>query len=152
MESVSNMSESRSDFIAKCSARNESVYSVEIPLETSQSPQHFTCPPRIYASSEDNEETLKDGVAFDSALIQILGDMDPWLLPLKPPEDPDYHRKIVNDSYYKDAVAYMRLTIQSPRYVSLAALHPAGAVITTLLQLQNHNLFNNPKAKALCSH
>ncbi|XP_048637715.1 uncharacterized protein LOC106349616 [Brassica napus] len=50
--------------------------------------------------------------------------MDPWLLPLKPPEDHDCHRKIVNDSYYKDAVEYMRLTMQSPRYVSLAALHP----------------------------
>uniref|UniRef100_M4FEY8 Uncharacterized protein n=1 Tax=Brassica campestris TaxID=3711 RepID=M4FEY8_BRACM len=67
---------------------------------------------------------LKDGVAFDPALTKILGDMDPWLLPLKPPEDHDCHRKIVNDSYYKDAVEYMRLTMQSPRYVSLAALHP----------------------------
>ena len=50
--------------------------------------------------------------------------MDPWLFPLKPPEDPDCHGKIVNDSFYKDAVSYLRLTMQSPRYVSLAALHP----------------------------
>ncbi|KAF8052380.1 hypothetical protein N665_1564s0002 [Sinapis alba] len=164
MESVSNVSESRSDVMAECSARDESVYSLEsagsvtneseasvvnyernsnshvsvcdsgsvmevkVKLENiklEESPQHFTCPPRIYASSsEENEETSKDGVAFDPALIQILGDMDPWLLPLKPPEDPGFHRKIVNDSYYKDAVEYMRLTMQSPRYVSLAALHP----------------------------
>lgn len=56
--------------------------------------------------------------------------MDPWLLPLKPPEDPDCHGKIVNDSYYKDAVEYLRLTMQSPRYVSIAALHPLVQVIS----------------------
>jgi hypothetical protein len=54
----------------------------------------------------------------------MLGDMDPWLLPFKPPEDPDCYRKIVNDSYYKEAVKYMRQTLQSPPHVSLAALHP----------------------------
>ena len=57
-------------------------------------------------------------------LVVLLGEMDPWLLPLKPPEDPDCHGKIVSDSFYKDAVSYLRLTMQSPRYVSLAALHP----------------------------
>lgn len=46
-----------------------------VKLEESP-PQLFTAPPRIYASSEENGETLKDGVAFDPALIQILGDMD----------------------------------------------------------------------------
>ncbi|CAH8355246.1 unnamed protein product [Eruca vesicaria subsp. sativa] len=103
-----------------------SVVEVKVKLENVklESPQHFTEPPRIYASSEENEEPLRAEVAFDPALIQILGDMDPWLLPLKPPEDPDFHGKIVNDSYYKDAVEYLRLTMQSPRYVSLAALHP----------------------------
>lgn len=158
---VSNMSESGSGVVAECSARNESVYSVEssasdrneseasvgnnevnsdastrdsgsvvevkVKLENvklEEIPQHFTEPPRIYASSEENEENLRTEVAFDPALIQILGDMDPWLLPLKPPEDPDCHGKIVNDSYYKDAVEYLRLTMQSPRYVSIAALHP----------------------------
>ncbi|KAF8082305.1 hypothetical protein N665_0835s0010 [Sinapis alba] len=161
-DSISNMSKSGSGVMAECSARNESVYSVEsacsvrneseasvgnhevnsddsstrdsgsvvevkVKLENvkvEETPQHFTEPPRIYASSEENEETLKDGVAFDPTVIQIIGDMNPWLLPLKPPEDPDYHGKIVNDSYYKDAVEYLRLTMQSPRYVSLAALHP----------------------------
>ncbi|KAL0722655.1 hypothetical protein Bca4012_037254 [Brassica carinata] len=104
-----------------------SVVEVKVKLENvklEESPQPFTEPPRIYASSEENEETLRHGVAFDPALIQILGDMDPWLVPLKPPEDPDCHGKIVNDSFYKDAVGYLRLTMQSPRYVSLAALHP----------------------------
>ncbi|CAN6933019.1 unnamed protein product [Brassica oleracea] len=100
---------------------------VKVKLENvkvEESSQHFTEPPRIYASSEENEEPLRDGVSFDPALIQILGEMDPWLFPLKPPEDPDCHGKIVNDSFYKDAVSYLRLTMQSPRYVSLAALHP----------------------------
>ncbi|CDY55840.1 BnaCnng29290D [Brassica napus] len=104
-----------------------SVVEVKVKLENvkvEESSQHFTEPPRIYASSEENEEPLRDGVSFDPALIQILGEMDPWLLPLKPPEDPDCHGKIVNDSFYKDAVSYLRLTMQSPRYVSLAALHP----------------------------
>ncbi|CAF2055780.1 unnamed protein product [Brassica napus] len=50
-----------------------------VKLEESP-PQLFTAPPRIYASSEENGETLKDGVAFDPALIQILGDMDLLLL------------------------------------------------------------------------
>ncbi|KAH0920653.1 hypothetical protein HID58_020671, partial [Brassica napus] len=70
--------------------------------------------------------TVRDGSPTINRLkYEVLpGDMDPWLLPLKPPEDHDCHRKIVNDSYYKDAVEYMRLTMQSPRYVSLAALHP----------------------------
>ncbi|KAL0661457.1 hypothetical protein Bca4012_098294 [Brassica carinata] len=133
IENASYMSESRSDVMAECSARDESLYSVEsvrneleasvmnyerntpevkvklenVKLEESP-PQLFTAPPRIYASSEENRETLKDGVAFDPALIQIPGDMDLWLLPLKPPEDHDCHRKIVSDSYYKDAVEYMR--------------------------------------------
>lgn len=63
----------------------------------------------------------------------MLGDMDPWLLPLKPPADPDCYRKIVNDSYYKEAVKYMRQTLQSPRHVSLAALHPLVQVKTEII-------------------
>jgi hypothetical protein len=59
----------------------------------------------------------------------MLGDMDPWLLPFKPPEDPDCYRKIVNDSYYKEAVKYMRQTLQSPPHVSLAALHPLVQIL-----------------------
>lgn len=107
---VSNMSESGSGVVAECSARNESVYSVEssasdrneseasvgnnevnsdastrdsgsvvevkVKLENvklEEIPQHFTEPPRIYASSEENEENLRTEVAFDPALIQILG-------------------------------------------------------------------------------
>ncbi|KAH0872743.1 hypothetical protein HID58_070105 [Brassica napus] len=137
IENASYMSESRSDVMAECSARDESLYSVEsvrneleasvmnyerntpvsvmevkvklenVKLEESP-PQLFTAPPRIYASSEENGETLKDG-----------GTWIYWLLPLKPPEDHDCHRKIVSDSYYKDAVEYMRLTMQSPRYLLL---------------------------------
>ncbi|CAN6928106.1 unnamed protein product [Brassica oleracea] len=99
IENASYMSESRSDVMAECSARDESLYSVEsvrneleasvmnyerntpgvklenVKLEESP-PQLFTAPPRIYASSEENGETLKDGVAFDPALIQILGLVD----------------------------------------------------------------------------
>ncbi|KAJ0258055.1 hypothetical protein HA466_0069160 [Hirschfeldia incana] len=156
-ESISNRSESGTGIMAECSARNESVYSVEstgsvrnvseasvgnyevnsdassmrgsgsvvrVNVNPEESSQHSTEPPPIYASSEENEEALGAEVAFDPALVQILGDMDPWLLPFKPPEDPDCHGKLVNDSYYKDAVEYLRLTMQSPRYVSLAALHP----------------------------
>lgn len=58
--------------------------------------------------------------------------MDPWLLPLKPPEDPDCYVRMVNDSYYKEAVRYMRLTLHSPRHVSLAALHPLIQVKTDI--------------------
>ncbi|VVB00352.1 unnamed protein product [Arabis nemorensis] len=157
-ESISNMSESRSDHLVEYSVRDESVYSVEsegsvrnesessvmnckrvshmsisdlgsgmvmkkVKLESSQ---HYNNPPRLYASSEENEVSLENGVArtFDPALVKILGDMDPWLLPLKPPEDPDCYVKMVNDFYYKEAVRYMRLTLQSPSYASLASLHP----------------------------
>ncbi|KAL1195776.1 hypothetical protein V5N11_002554 [Cardamine amara subsp. amara] len=88
-----------------------------------ESAEHFTNPPLLYATSEENEASVQDGAAFDPALIQILGDMDPWLLSMKPPEDPDCYRKIVNDSYFKDAVKHLRLTLQSPRHVSLAAIH-----------------------------
>lgn len=62
----------------------------------------------------------------------MLGDMDPWLLPLKPPEDPDCYRKIVSDSYFKDALKHMRLTLQSPPHVSLAAIHTLVQVRTDI--------------------
>ncbi|KAG7595075.1 TATA box-binding protein-associated factor RNA polymerase I subunit A-like [Arabidopsis thaliana x Arabidopsis arenosa] len=89
-----------------------------------KSTPHFTTPPQLYATSEENEASLGDGVEFDPTVINILGDMDPWLLPLKPPSDPDCYRKIVDDSYFKEALKHMRQTLQSPRHVSLAALHP----------------------------
>ncbi|XP_024005957.1 uncharacterized protein LOC18011073 isoform X2 [Eutrema salsugineum] len=154
-ESISNVSEPRSDIMVECSVKEESVYSVESEVSVKhesessvmnykrtshisisdlaegmdvkvklESPQHYTNPPRLYVTSEENEDSFQNGVSFDPALIQILGDMDPWLLPLIPPEDPDCYRKIVNDSYFKEAVRYLRLTMQSPRHVSLAALHP----------------------------
>ncbi|ESQ47381.1 hypothetical protein EUTSA_v10028227mg [Eutrema salsugineum] len=135
-ESTSNMSETRSetsDSSGNGSAKNESESSVVNYTRTShisisdvkvKSPQHFTNPPPLYETSEENEDSLLDGVEFDPALIRILEDMDPWLLPLTPPEDPDCYRKVVNDSYYKEAVTYLRRTMQSPHHVSLAALHP----------------------------
>ncbi|XP_010462196.1 PREDICTED: uncharacterized protein LOC104758664 isoform X1 [Camelina sativa] len=89
-----------------------------------KSTPHVTTSPQLYAASEENEGSLRDGAEFDPTVINILGNMDPWLLPLKPPEDPDCYIKIVNDAYYKDAVKYMRHTLQSPPHVSLAALHP----------------------------
>ncbi|EOA39936.1 hypothetical protein CARUB_v10008627mg [Capsella rubella] len=89
-----------------------------------KSTPHVTTSPQLYATSEENEGSLRDGVEFDPTVISILGDMDPWLLPLKPPKDPDCYNRIVNDSYYKDAVKHMRQTLQSPCHVSLPALHP----------------------------
>ncbi|KFK35738.1 hypothetical protein AALP_AA4G030100 [Arabis alpina] len=156
-ESVSNMSESRSDNLVENSVRDESVYSVEsegsvrdesessvmngkrvshmsisdsrsgmvmkkVKLESSQ---HYTNPSQLYATSGESDVSVHDGArTFDATLVKILGDMDPWLLPLKPPEDSDCYVKMVNDSYYKEAVRYLRRTLQSPHYVSLAALHP----------------------------
>ena len=67
--------------------------------------------------------------------VFFLGDMDLWLLPLKPPEDHDCHRKIVSDSYYKDAVEYMRLTMQSPRYVSLTCITSSCTCKKKLIKL-----------------
>ncbi|VYS48957.1 unnamed protein product [Arabidopsis thaliana] len=91
---------------------------------------YVTPPPQLYAISEENEASLGDGIVeFDPTVINILGDMDPWLLPFKPPEDPDCYRKIVNDSSYKEAVKYMRQTLQSPPHVSLAALHPLVQIL-----------------------
>ncbi|KFK32448.1 hypothetical protein AALP_AA6G243300 [Arabis alpina] len=158
MESISNMSVSKSDNQVAYPVRDKSVYSVRSVVNKSEasvvnykrgrseenqvslqdsgtsvkkkvkmgSPQHFTNPPPLYATSEENEESLQDGVArtFDPTLVDILGYVDPWLLPLKPPEDSDCFIKIVNDSYYKEAVKYLRPTLQSPPHVSLVALHP----------------------------
>lgn len=103
-ESISTMSESRSDNLVEYPVRDESVYSVESEgsvrneSETSvlnykrishmsisdsgtdrkvklESPQHFTNPPRLYATSEENEVSSQNGAArtFDPALIEILG-------------------------------------------------------------------------------
>lgn len=72
----------------------------------------------------------------------MLGDMDPWLLPLKPPSDPDCYRKIVDDSYFKEALKHMRQTLQSPHHVSLPALHPLVQVKTeiTIFAYVAHNV------------
>uniref|UniRef100_A0A1J3F8A0 Uncharacterized protein n=1 Tax=Noccaea caerulescens TaxID=107243 RepID=A0A1J3F8A0_NOCCA len=143
-ESVSNMSESRPDMMVECSVKNESGYSVEesegsvikhsesssvmmgkvlkkVKLESSEC---YNNPPPLCATSEENEDDLQARDALNPALIEILGDMDPWLLPFKPPADPDCFRNLVNDSYYKEAVRYLRLTMQSPQHISLAAIHP----------------------------
>ncbi|XP_010432540.1 PREDICTED: uncharacterized protein LOC104716794 isoform X2 [Camelina sativa] len=154
-ESVSNMSESRSDHLVEGSGRDQSVCSAASEVSARNDSQtsvmyckkdsHLsisdsgtkmdtkvklkttppvTTSPQLYANSEENQGSLRDGAEFDPTVINILGDMDPWLLPLKPPEDPDCYIKIVNDTYYKEAVKYMRQTLQSPPHVSLAALHP----------------------------
>ncbi|CAN8288134.1 unnamed protein product [Cochlearia groenlandica] len=155
IESVSNMSESRSDNMLEDPVREESVYSAEsggsvryesessvmnykrlshmsisdsgIAMDVKvkrESPQRNNNPPQLYATSEENEAPLRDGADYDPDLIKILWDMDPWLLPLKPPEDPDCYRKIVTDSFYKEAVRYLRVAMQSTRHVTITALHP----------------------------
>ncbi|CAA7013820.1 unnamed protein product [Microthlaspi erraticum] len=146
-ESVSNKSESRPDMMmVECSVKNESAYSVEesegsvvndsesssvmkgkVKLEkvkVESSLQYDNPIQRHSATSEENEDDLQAIDSLDPALIEILEDMDPWLLPLAPPKDEDCYRNIVNDSYYKEAVRYLRLALQSPRDVSLAAIHP----------------------------
>ncbi|CAH2036552.1 unnamed protein product [Thlaspi arvense] len=123
--SSSVMNYKRTSHMSNCDSAT--VMDMKVKLEKiklEESTQQFIDQPRFYATSEENEDSLKDGVAFDPALIEILGDMDPWLLPLSPPKDPDCYRKMVNDFYYKESVRYLRLTMQSPRHVSLAALHP----------------------------